>query len=249
MKERLLALGIHVFISLTVAALAAAVVFLVWYPYPYGEVSGGRELFFILMGVDVVAGPLLTFILYRSHKPRRELVIDLGLVGLLQMAALAYGLWTVAMARPVHLAFEYTQFRVVHAVDVPPELLKKAPADLQAMPWWGPTPLSLRAFTSEAEKMDATMAALNGLQLGVRPDLWQNYDAGRAQVLAAGKPLAALKAKFPQHASSIEAVCASVQRDEDSLAYVPMVARKVFWTVVIDAKSADILGFLPIDSF
>lgn len=38
-KDRFKAAGIHLGISFGIAALAAALVFLVWYPYPYGAVG------------------------------------------------------------------------------------------------------------------------------------------------------------------------------------------------------------------
>ena len=42
----------------------------------------------------------------------------------------------------------------------------------------------------------------------------------------------------------------STGRVVDALAYVPMKARKnQFWTVIIDRQSADVLAFLPLDSF
>lgn len=37
-------------------------------------------LFGILAAVDLVCGPLLTFVLFNPCKSRRELVLDLGLV-------------------------------------------------------------------------------------------------------------------------------------------------------------------------
>lgn len=40
--------------------LAATLVFAVWYPYPYREISGGRSLFEMVVAIDVVMGPLLT---------------------------------------------------------------------------------------------------------------------------------------------------------------------------------------------
>ena len=43
--DRLRASGIHLALSLVVAGLAALFVFGIWYPYPYREISGGRELF------------------------------------------------------------------------------------------------------------------------------------------------------------------------------------------------------------
>ena len=126
-KRRLRASTVHLGISLCIAALAAALVFGLWYPYPYGEISGGRELFLLVVAVDVVMGPLITLAIFNSTKPRRELIMDFTVVGALQLAALGYGLWTVFAARPVHLVFEYSRMSVVHAIDVDADLLAKAP--------------------------------------------------------------------------------------------------------------------------
>src|SRR5882724_10636333 len=172
-KERLKASGIHLCISLAVAVLAALLVFAGWYPYPYREISGGRELFLIVVSVDVVMGPLITLAVFNRRKPWGELRRDLAMVGVLQMAALVYGLWTVAVARPVHLVFEVDRFRVVHAIDVPEELLGRQPAQVEAMPWFGPTLLAARPFRDSNESFDVTMAALKGVQIGARPALWQ----------------------------------------------------------------------------
>src|SRR4051812_9236072 len=95
-KERLKASGIHLGVSLCVALCAALLVFAAWYPYPYREISGGRELFMIVTGVDVVLGPLITLTIFNPAKSRRELTLDLSVVAGIQIAALCYGLWTVA---------------------------------------------------------------------------------------------------------------------------------------------------------
>src|SRR3569832_471507 len=100
-KERLKASGLHLAISLCIASAAALLVFTVWYPYPYREVSGGRELFVILTSVYVVLGPLITLAIFNRRESVRELTLDLSLVAMIQLAALAYGLWTDAVARPV----------------------------------------------------------------------------------------------------------------------------------------------------
>ena len=58
-QARLKASGIHFGISLTIALMAALLVFVVWYPYPYREISGGRELFFIVVTVDVILARII----------------------------------------------------------------------------------------------------------------------------------------------------------------------------------------------
>jgi hypothetical protein len=170
-RDRLKASGIHLAISLVVALNAALMVFGLWYPYPYRDMSGGRELFLIVVAVDVILGPLITLAVFNRAKPVNELKRDLAMIALLQLAALGYGMWTVFAARPVHMVFEYDRFRVVHAVDIPVELLDRTPPGIDALPFTGPTLLSLRPFRDANEKMEATMAALEGLSLSARPDL------------------------------------------------------------------------------
>jgi hypothetical protein len=192
---------------------------------------------------------LVTFILFNPAKTRRALTLDFSLVAVLQLSALAYGLWTVSAARPVYLVFEYNRFRVVHAVDVPDEMLDRAEPVFRRLPWSGPKPLGLRDFKDTEEQLQATLAALNGLQLGFRPDLWVPYEQAHTAVLKESRPLTALRTRFPDQASLIDQSVQQIGRPVSSLAYVPMVGRKTFWTVILDAQTADILGYLPIDSF
>lgn len=248
-KHRLRASGLHLAISLFIASAAALLVFAVWYPYPYREVSGGRELFLLVTGVDVILGPLITLAIFNRSKPTRELAMDLTVVGCIQLAALGYGLWTVALARPVHLVFEFDRLRVVHAVDIPEELLAQTPGGIRAEPWSGPTPLAVRPFRDPDEKFNATMAALKGLPLSARPDLWQSYGDARERVIAAASPVQSLKQKMPAQAELIDAALHQTGRDPRTLVYLPVVSRKFFWTAFLDARTAEIVGFAPLDSF
>jgi hypothetical protein len=248
-KDRLRASGIHLSISLVVAMLAALLVFVIWYPYPYREISGGRDLFMILVTVDVILGPLITLVIFNRGKLWPVLRRDLAVVGLIQLAALGYGLWTVFFARPVHLVFEYDRFRVVHAIDIPPELMNKAPAEMRILPVTGPTLLGLRPLRDGNEKLDVTLAALQGLDLGSRPDLWQSYEKSRAEVLKEGKTVGKLKQRFPDQTAEIDAFVARTGRQPGQLLYLPMVGRKTFWTAWVDSSTAEVLGFMPLDSF
>ena len=248
-KERLYASGIHLCISLLIALLAALLVFVFWYPYPYREISGGRELFLIVITVDVILGPLITLTIFNRNKPGGELVRDLSIVGLIQLVALIYGLWTVAVARPVHLVFEFERFRVIHALEVPEKLLAQTPTDVRAMPWAGPTVLAVRPFRDANEEGSATLMALQGLQLSARPDLWQAYADAVPRVLAAAKSVVELKQRFPLQIALINTAVTETGVPEAGMRYLPMVGRKSFWTVLLDAKSGEIRGFIPLDSF
>jgi hypothetical protein len=249
-RDRLRAASIHLGLSALVAALAGVLVFALWYPFPYRVISGGRDLFLLVVSVDVVLGPLITFAVFDRAKPRRELRRDLALVGLLQLAGLLYGLWTVQLARPVHMVFEIDRFRVVHRIDIPLDLEANAPPGIEVAPWAGPTLIAARPFRGEQEKFQATMAALQGVQIGARPDFWQPYADARAQVLQAARPVTHLQGRFPQHAAEIDAALKQAGRTAAGTAYLPLIARKAeAWTVLLDGTTAAIVGYLPLDSF
>jgi len=249
LKDRFRASSIHFGISLAIAALAALLVFGLWYPYPYRDASGGRALFLIMVSVDVVLGPLVTLAVFDRRKPRNVLARDLGIVGTIQLAALAYGLWTMSVVRPVHLVFEYDRFRVVHAVEIPPEQLDQAPGGIRVMPLTGPTTLALRPFRDAKERSAATLMDLAGQPLAAQPGLWQAYAPARSQVLAQAKPTSALRQRFPQQVAQIDEAVARSGRPLDKLVYLPMIAAKSYWTVLLDADSAEVCGYIPLDSF
>lgn len=248
-RDRLKACGIHLALSLLIALLASLLVFGIWYPYPYRELSGGRELFMLVITVDVILGPLITLAVFNRKKPRQELSRDLFIVAMLQLAALGYGLWTVYVARPVHMVFELDRFRVVHAIDVPVELLPKTPVGLNALPITGPSLLSVRPFKNSTESMEATMAALQGVTLSSRPDLWQAYALARPEIQKVAKPVTALNERFPNRASEIERILSKAGRTVQNTVYIPMIGRKSFWTVFLDPQTAEIVAYMPLDSF
>lgn len=232
------------------AGLAGLLVFALWYPFPYREISGGRDLFMLVVSVDVVIGPLITFAVFNRSKPDAELKRDLTIVGLLQLAALCYGLWTVHLARPVHMVFEYDRFRVVHQIDIPAELVSKAPAGIDVAPWGRPTLIALRQFATPREHVEMTIQALGGVQLSARPELWRPYVTEREEVLRAAKPVGVLVTKFPKRAAEIEAAVGKTGKPESQVVFLPLMARKdKAWTVLLDASTAAILDYLPLDPY
>jgi hypothetical protein len=69
-------------------------------------------------------------------------------------------------------------------------------------------------------------------------------------VLAAARPVTQLKTRFPQQAAEIDAAVRQAGRDPARTVYLPLVARRALtWTVLLDGTSAEVIGFLPLDSF
>ncbi len=249
-RPRARAAAIHGAASLGVAVLAAALVFELWYPWPYRVISGGTELFLLLTSIDVVMGPLLTFTVFNPDKPRQALRRDLAVVVALQMAALGYGLHTVFLARPVVLALEDDRFRVVAAADVQHDELPRAPHGLRTLSLTGPRLISTTVPSDGKEKYDAIMLGLSGVDIGMRPSFWRLWDeTARRDALAKSKPMAELIERRPDQRASAAADAALNGRAVAQVRYLPMLARRSDWVVLIDATSADVIGFAPLDGF
>lgn len=74
---KLKACSLHLLISVLIGLLAAFFVFSTWYPAPYAQLSGGLKLFFMILGVDIILGPLLTFIVFNPKKPKKKNYLNL----------------------------------------------------------------------------------------------------------------------------------------------------------------------------
>ena len=249
MQRALRAAALHLGGSLLVAALAGALVFGLWYPYPYRELAGGRELFLLIVVVDVVCGPLLTLVLYNPAKPRAELWRDLGLVVLIQLAALGYGLHVVWQARPVYLALEVDRFKVIGlpALDEA-EVAKLAPA-LQPHWFQGPLTVAIRAPLDIKEKNKVLFESVEGgRDYAERAEFYIPY-AGAAALksLQRAKPLSVFLQKQPTQEAAARALLAEKRLDMNQLVYLPVVGRQD-WVAVLDAQG-QIQGFLKGDGF
>ncbi len=124
--ERFRAFVIHFLATAALGACAAALIFLVWFPRPFATMVGGTELFELVVGCDLALGPLVSLVIYNSQKTRRALLIDYGVVAVLQLTALVYGVWIVAGTRPVYVAFSQDRLEVVAARDIDPRELAAA---------------------------------------------------------------------------------------------------------------------------
>lgn len=247
LRRRTRAAGLHLLISLAVAALAAVLVLAIWYPGDYAELSGGRSLFWLLVSVDVVMGPLLTLVVFNVGKARAELVRDLAIIGVLQVAALLYGLSTVYQARPVALVFEVDRFRVVTAIDVLVDELPQAPPEYRHLPLGGPWLLSTRESRSGEERMRAIDLALKGIDLGQRPSYWQAYSESKGKVLERSRPISALLERHPGVSDTVRRLLSRTGTSVESVRFLPVMARGD-WVAIIDAKG-NIVTFLAADGF
>lgn len=243
------AAGIHLFASGLIAALSAALVFLVWYPTPYGALAGGAGLFLLIVSVDVVLGPALTAVVASPGKGRAELTRDLAVIVAVQLAAFGYGLHTMALARPVLLAFEVDRLRVVTAADIDPVSLADAPPGLQSLSWTGPRLIAAVKPTDPAQQMRSVELGLAGVDLSMQPKQWREYAPHADEVWRAARPVSVLLSRYPKLAADVTAIAQSAGQPPEALRFLPLMSRQASWVSLITAPGARVVGHLPVEGF
>lgn len=112
-NTRIRATLIHLTISLVVFVPVAWVILFKWFPSFFFTIDGGREGLQILVGVQLVLGPVLTLVLFKPGKP--GLKFDLAVVGILQAGCLGAGLYIIHSERPLFFVYYEEQFHTVNA--------------------------------------------------------------------------------------------------------------------------------------
>lgn len=242
------AAGLHLLISAAVAALAAGLVFGLWYPGVYQLLASGRELFLLLTIVDVVLGPLLTFAVFDLAKGWRHLRRDLAVIGTVQLVALLYGLHAVYAARPVAMVFEVDRFRVITATQVHLPELPLAPPEFRQLPLTGPWLLGTRQASAGAERNDALLMGLSGIDLAQRPLYWRPYADSIADALGHSRALTSLLSKYPARAAEVKETLKRQSVDERTARFLPVMARGGDWVVILD-NAGRLVHFVPVDGF
>lgn len=246
LKGRVQAAAIHFGACLLIALMIAALVFFLWFPSEYSYLSGGTTLLLLILSVDVILGPVLTFAVFNQTKSVAHLRRDLLVIILLQLGALSYGMYTVILARPVGLVFEFDRFRVLSSAEVVHSELSRALPPFQSLPLNGPRLLAVRKTQAGEEKSDALLTAiLQGVDTSQRPNFWIPY--GSAERMAAwekGRPITDLIKKYP----GIEAELREKTVDDwRSIRYLPVRSRND--AVALIDRRGEVLGFLPYDGF
>jgi hypothetical protein len=118
MRFRLKAFGLHLAASASVLTLILGLLYLGWYYWPGWRLTDVTHVVAVLIGVDLVLGPLMTLIIANAKKSRRELTRDIGVIVVVQLCALIYGSTALWSGRPLYYAYSETVLQLVQAYDI-----------------------------------------------------------------------------------------------------------------------------------
>lgn len=231
------AAGTHLLISVTVAAAVIALMLGIWYPGPLFEAAGGAGMLYILVGVDVILGPLLTLIVFKSGK--RGMKLDLSLIGLVQIAALVYGMHIVFLARPAFIVFVKDRFELATAAELDPaELAAAKYPQFRAPGWRGPLLAATDMPGDPQERARLLDAALAGFDLHNFPRYYVPYEERVTEVLARAQTIARLRVVEPVSTKAVDKYLASSGIREEEVRALLLRTRFAWVVVLIDPATA-----------
>jgi hypothetical protein len=240
MSPRIRAALIHLGGSSLLAIATFALAFLVWYPAPLSRAVGLERILLVLLGVDVVAGPFLTFVIYKPGK--RTLRFDLAVIIFLQLVAFAYGFVAIAQARPAWLVFNLDRFDLAQAQDLDQRHVLHADSAYRSAPWLGPKWVAARN-PDDLDARNTLMfeSAQGGPDLPQRIDLYVPLEREAASIRARAKSLDEL-ARY----NSADAVQAARTRWPQANAWLPLSAKTHSMSVLLHREDARVIAVVDL---
>jgi len=240
------AASIHASISVAIGLVVGALLLFVWYPPPYFRAAGADVLVLLLVGVDIVLGPLLTLVVFKSGK--RGLRFDLACIALAQAIALAYGLSVVLRSRPVFVVAAVDRFVLVSASDLDAaDLAEGSRPEFRSLSYTGPRTVGAILPKDYAER---TRMAFNpgGKDIDRLPRLYVDYPEVAPKLLSRARPVRELlDGRGAQERGALASALARIGRAADDVAWVPLVARKANLVMLLDPAAGTPLGAVAVD--
>jgi hypothetical protein len=236
------AAGIHLAISIAIALVVIAMMLFLWYPTPYFQAMGGGGLLLLVTGVDVVLGPLITFIIFNTKK--KSLKFDLMCVAIVQTVALAYGVSTMFQARPVYTVFNKDRFDVIIAADMSDKEREKVTnAAFKLLSLSGPQIVAMEQ-PNDMKEIDRMITS--GIDSRAFSQYYVAYESKAKEAATVAKPLTQIQKTNPAAAEKLKAFLATKALDESKVGFLPLYTRNEDMTVVLDKETGKILAIAPV---
>jgi len=244
MMNRWKASGIHLLISILVVGSILLALLFTWYPPAIMGIAKADKLIYLLAGVDVVIGPLLTLIVFKIGKP--SLKFDLSVIALLQICALSFGLYTIWQSRPVFMVAADDRFYLVFANEIDPRALKLSKnKEYASLSYTGAKLVSARMPVDLSKTI--SFAATPDIQN--QPQLFASYDQYADALMEQSLPVVADKNNaVPKTVTSALQKWAKKNNTKvENIRYVPINSSRGSGVMVMDKNSKKPLAAINVN--
>ena len=231
----------HLILSIVIFSGIMAILISFWYPPPYFEMDGGWQGIKLVAFIDIVLGPLLTFVVFKPGK--KGLKVDLALIAVLQFSALFYGIHTLYTYRTAAMVFAYDAFYVLSADvyknrGIPWSTLDEIPGDYPKKIFLSlPEGQNIKSFLKlSKENPEFTLAV----------DNYRSLDGNMEAIIDMGRDIAFHLNEVPEDQGPVDDFLAEYGGTLDDYAFLPVYARYYFYLIGVDRESKEIVGVMKV---
>ncbi|MDD0803743.1 MULTISPECIES: TfpX/TfpZ family type IV pilin accessory protein [Acinetobacter] len=236
-REKFNAFLIHLFVSVLILFIVFLLVYFVLYPYPLLTATGGKEILLIMVMIDIVLGPLLTFIVYRKYK--KTLKFDLAIIGLIQLIALVYGLYSMVLAKPCWIVFNQNKFELIQCSQIVGDIGK---SDYQLALF--ERPIFIAVMLSQNPKLKSEQVfdeVLSGISLAQRPENYVDLSKVTEKIQEQAQSVMLL-----QQYNDVQQVDRILSKYPQATSFVPLKANAVDMTVLINKDKGEVVKIVDL---
>jgi len=243
-KDKINAFLIHLAISLVIFLVLLYFILVHWYPHPLFGTDGGWQGIRLIAAVDIILGPLLTFIVFNKSKPRLKL--DLAIIALIQFSALISGTWIVYKEHPALIVFIEDNFRPVTAS----QLIEQG-ISVSSVKQYGDThlPMAYVNLPGDFEALQKLrVESLNsGRLLSHYVELYESLESKNRQIIrVASINMESHLNNKPADNEKYENFLKQNKVDQGKLIYIPLYSRYKHVIAVLDSDTFDFVDVLEI---
>jgi hypothetical protein len=244
MKFRLKAFAWHLLGSACAMAVILGALYLGWYRWPGWYLTGALKIALMMVGFDVLLGPLLTFVIANPAKPRRELMRDVAIIVCVQVIAAGYGTSTLWSGRILFYTYSWKWLEIVQASDLSPVQLELAQKRNPGfVPHWYSLPRWVYASLPKDDKLrdSITMGTLSGGDDVIQmPQYFKPWEAGLQNMRKDLRLVDKMGEFAPSELRRLKEHMQRLGYPPQSTQAIPMIGRSGRLVAIVDPKTAQI---------
>lgn len=240
MSKRLKFFFGHLSSSIFIALMIASLVLFVWYPTSLAIAVGVTHIFLMMLIIDVIVGPILGLLVYKEGK--KMLKFDLGVIIVLQISALCYGIYSIEQGRPIWIAYNVDRFELVRKNEVITDHIQQAQLQFQQPSWFKPQYIAVE-LTKDVQQHNNDMftEVLGGISIAQRPERYVELTQAKTQIQQRALPLAEL-----EQYNSKTVVEKTLIKYPNVDAWLPLKANAVDMVVLVNKETASIVKIVDL---
>lgn len=239
-RPKLKAFGAHLMISVVVFLGIIALTVWLWYPQPFFWIDGGLQITLLAAAIDIVAGPLLTFVVYRPKKP--GLTMNLVVIAAVQAGALAWGVGTLYSQRPVLMAYvPHNQNRFFPITEAQVAGGNRSLDELRQLSPYRP-PMVFIDMPEDSAQASSVLAGETGSVLR-QTERFRSIDGDRLlRIIRASRTPKQYEVLAPDMKAAIERFISEHGGNPDAFAFVPLWGRFGYAMLALSRVDGSIVG-------